>query len=38
MFTAVSDRMAHDADFARVVKNAVMRVLLAKAKAGLVTG
>jgi beta-N-acetylhexosaminidase len=36
MATAIRARTASDADFARVVKNAVMRVLLAKAKAGLV--
>jgi beta-glucosidase-like glycosyl hydrolase/drug/metabolite transporter (DMT)-like permease len=36
MATAIRARTASDADFARVVKNAVMRVLVAKAKAGLV--
>ena len=38
MVSAITNRMATDADFARVVKAAVLRVLTAKAKAGLVTG
>lgn len=38
MVSAITGRMARDADFARVVKDAVMRVLTAKAKAGLITG
>ena len=37
MVAAIADRMKTDADFARVVKNAVMRVLQAKAAAGLIT-
>lgn len=36
MIAAIADRMQSDADFARVVKNAVMRVLAAKAHAGLI--
>jgi beta-N-acetylhexosaminidase len=36
MVSAIADRMKGDADFARVVKNAVMRVLAAKAAAGLI--
>lgn len=38
MTAAIADRMSSDADFARVVKTAVMRVLRAKAAAGLITG
>jgi beta-N-acetylhexosaminidase len=37
MITAITGRMKTDADFARVVKNAVIRVLTAKAKAGLIS-
>lgn len=37
MTAAITDRMRSDADFARVVKTAVMRVLRAKAAAGLVS-
>lgn len=36
MIAAITGRMKSDADFARVVKNAVMRVLTAKAHAGLI--
>ena len=37
MVAAIADRMAKHADFASVVKTAVMRVLKAKARAGLIT-
>lgn len=37
MVSAITSRMASDADFARVVKDAVIRVLTAKAQAGLIT-
>ena len=37
MITAIADRVKTDADFARVVKNAVMRVLEAKAAVGLIS-
>jgi beta-N-acetylhexosaminidase len=36
MIAAITDRMKSHADFARVVKDAVMRVLTAKAEAGLI--
>jgi beta-N-acetylhexosaminidase len=37
MTAAIADRMSGDADFARVVRTAVMRVLQAKASAGLIS-
>ncbi|MDQ1689710.1 MAG: beta-N-acetylhexosaminidase [Frankiaceae bacterium] len=38
MVSAIAQRMTSHSDFASVVKTAVMRVLKAKAKAGLITG